>query len=351
MVYENLHKETVLIVDDVESNRFILEEIIQSMGCRPVLAGGGEEALQLLQTFPPQLVLTDISMPGMDGYELCRILKGNEQTRQIPVIFISAFDNPQAIVEGLSYGGEDYITKPFVAEVIKARVNVHLRLNEARRELIEMNRRLKASVDEQLCQMESERKNILFALAGIAAESLGCKEEYLRRLGRNCRILAQGMQLSPIFGDKISDDFIETVELAVPLCDIGNIGVPKEILQKEKPLTEEVTTAMQAHTKIGEKLLKDLYVNHDYSDFIGISADMIRHHHENWDGSGYPDGLIGQEIPLAAQIVSSMARYTELTGDEACGREDALAAMEREAGIKINPDIFEICSKISRQLC
>ena len=93
------------------------------------------------------------------------------------------------------------------------------------------------------------------------------------------------------------------------------------------------------------------HILHDYSDFIGISADMIRHHHENWDGSGYPDGLIGQEIPLAAQIVSSMARYTELTGDEACGREDALAAMEREAGIKINPDIFEICSKISRQLC
>lgn len=108
---------------------------------------------------------------------------------------------------------------------------------------------------------------------------------------------------------------------------------------------------MRAHTEIGAKLLKDLYVNHDYSDFIGVTADMIRHHHENWDGSGYPDGLSGQEIPLAAQIVSTMARYTGLTGAAGCGREDALAAMERETGTKINPDIFGICSKISRQLC
>ena len=341
----------ILIVDDVESNRLILGEIIQGMGCCPVLAEGGEEALRLLQKAPPQLVLTDISMPGMDGYELCRRIKGNENTRHIPVIFISAFDDPQSIVEGLSYGGEDYITKPFVPEVITARVNVHLRLNEAKQELMEMNRRLKASVDEQLCQMESERKNILFALANIAAQHAGGKEEYLKRLRHNCRILAQGMQLSPVFGDRVSDDFIETVELAVPLCDIGNIGVPKEILQKRGDLTEEETAALKAHTEIGAKLLNDLYVNHNYNDFIGISADMIHHHHESWDGSGYPDGLKGREIPLAAQIVSTMARYTELTGEEGLSREDALAAMELEAGTKINPDIFGICSKISRQLC
>lgn len=353
MVYGNkkAYKGTVLIVDDVESNRLILGEIIEGMGCCPVLAEGGEEALRLLQKSSPQLVLTDISMPGMDGYELCRTLKGNESTKHIPVIFISAFDNPQAIVEGLSYGGEDYITKPFVPEVIQARVNVHLRLNEAKQELMEMNRRLKASVEEQLCQMELERKNILFALSHIAAQNLDCREDDTRRLGRNCRILAQGMQLSPLFGEQVSDDFIETVELAVPLCDIGNIGVPKEILQKKDLLSKEETAAMEAHTEIGAQLLKDLYVNHNYNDFIGISADIIRHHHENWDGSGYPDGLKGREIPLAAQIVSTMARYTELTGEGGYGREEALAVMERETGTKINPDIFNICSKISRQLC
>lgn len=352
MVYGNngAHGETVLIVDDVESNRLILGEIIGSMGCVPVLAGSAVQALSRIKEFQPQLVLTDISMPDIDGYELCRILKGNEATKDIPVIFISAFDNPQAIVEGLSYGGEDYITKPFVAEVIKARVGVHLRLNEARRELLEMNRRLKASVDEQLHQMELEKKNILYALANIAAQGLENTKESVRRLSANCRILAQGMQLSPIFGDRISDDFIETLELAAPLCDIGNIGVPKEILQKKAPLTKEEQESMQEHTRIGAKLLKDLYVNHDYNDFIGISADMIRYHHERWDGSGYPDGLKGEQIPLAAQIVSTMARYIELTsGGES--REEALNTMEQEAGTAINPAVFGICFKIARQLC
>ncbi len=344
-------KGTILIVDDVESNRLILEEIIKGMGCRPVLAQGGREALSALQGSQPQLILTDISMPGMDGYELCRLIKGQEATRDIPIIFISAFDNPRAIAEGLSYGGEDYITKPFVPEVIQARVGVHLRLNEARRELMEMNRRLKASIDEQLCQIELEKKNILSALARIAAQNSGREQEYFRRLGHNCRILAQGMQLSPVFGDKVSDDFIEAVELAAPLCDIGNIGVPKEILQKEGALTGEEAAVMQAHTKTGARLLKDLYVNSDYNDFIGVSVDVIRHHHEKWDGSGYPDGLKGREIPLAAQIVSAMARYTELTEAAGCSRQEALAAMEQEAGMAVNPDIFEICSKISRQLC
>ncbi len=353
MIYGNRDPKggAVLIVDDVESNRLILGEIIGSMGHCPVLAEGAKEALSAIRQSPPQLILTDISMPDMDGYELCRIVKGNETTKHIPVIFISAFDNPRAIVEGLSYGGEDYITKPFVPEVIKARVDVHLRLDEARQELLEMNRRLKASVDEQLRQMELEKKNILFALANIAAQDSGSKEEDAERLGKNCRILAQGMQLSPVFGDKVSDDFIETVELAAPLCDIGNIGVPKELLQKKEPLAREEQAAVQAHTTIGAKLLSDLYVNHDYNEFIGISADVIRHHHENWDGSGYPDGMKGNEIPLAAQIVATMARYTGLTGKGGLRREDALAVMEQEAGIKTNPEIFGVCSKISRQLC
>lgn len=353
MIYGNqgTHEKTVLIVDDVESNRLILGEIIGGMGCVPILAESADKALLQMKESLPQLVLTDISMPGMDGYQLCRAIKGNEATRDIPVIFISAFDNPQAIVEGLSYGGEDYITKPFVPEVIKARVNVHLRLNEARRKLLEMNRRLKASVDEQLCQMELEKKNILLALANIAKQNPDESKEDTGRLCANCRILAQGMQLSPVFGDRISDDFIDTIERAAPLCDIGKIGVPREILQKKEALTKEEQEAFKAHTLIGAKLLNDLYVNHDYNDFIGISADVIRHHHENWDGSGYPDGVAGDDIPLAAQIVAATARYTDLTGAGGLSKEEALAVMKQEAGVKINPAIYGICAKISRQLC
>lgn len=345
------NREKILIVDDVEINRAILEEIILHMGCSPILAESGEEALRLVKETSPQLILTDISMPGMDGYELCRTLKANKKTRNIPIIFISAYNDPEDIVEGLQMGGEDYITKPFISEVVQARVGVHLRLHVAKQELMEMNRRLQVSVNEQLRQMELEKRNILYALANIAAQNADYEKTHIERLKYNCRILAQGMQLSALFEDKVSDTCIDTIELTAPLCDIGNIGIPKELLSKGRDLTPEDEAIVQNHTTLGARFLSDLHVNSDYNDFITTSIDIAQNHHENWDGSGYPRGLAGDEIPLAAQIVSVAERYCTLTGREGCSREEALAIMQKEAGVKLNPDIFGIFNKISRQLC
>lgn len=342
--------ETVVIVDDVESNRLILEEIIKDMGCHPVLAENGQQALEMVDECNPRLVLTDISMPGMTGYELCRALKGKEKTKNIPVIFISAFDDPNDIVEGFQLGGEDYITKPFIPEVVQARVGVHLRLYVAKWELMEMNRKLQISVSEQLKQIEQEKKNILYAMANIVAGNSCDEEKHIERMQRNCRILAQGMQLSPLFEDKISDTFIDTIELAAPLCDIGNIGVPRELLMKKSGLSREERAIVQEHTNIGARFLEDFQIGNDYNDFISTTIDIVKHHHENWDGSGYPDGLKNDEIPLAAQIVSVVERYCELTGEENMNKEAALGLMRGEAGGKLNKDIFDICCKISRQL-
>lgn len=352
MAYEDTSagKEKILVIDDVEMNRIILEEIINSMGYHPVLAESGERALEIIQEDIPQLILTDISMPGMDGYELCKILKKKKSTRNIPIVFISAYDAPQDIVEGFSIGGVDYITKPFIREEVQVRVGVHLRLYEMTQELMEMNRRLQVSVSEQLKQMELEKKNILYALADIAAQNSSYNKEYMERLRNNCRTLAQGMQLSPLFEEKISDAYIDTIELAAPLCDIGNIGVPKEVLQKKTELTEEEILIAQSHTDIGAELLSNLRGSSDYNDFIKISSDVVHYHHENWDGSGYPDGLKKNEIPLAAQIVSLVSRFCMLTESGGHSREDALAVISQEAGTKFNPDILDICCKISRQL-
>lgn len=353
MLYQNSGKNraTILIVDDVETNRLILEEIIQSMGCNPVLAENGEQALELAGQCGPQLILTDISMPGMDGYKLCRLLKANKHTKDIPIVFISAYDDPNDIVQGFRLGGEDYITKPFIPEIVQARVGVHLNLHQAKHDLMEMNRRLQVSVSEQLKQIEQEKKNILYALANMAAKNYGYETGRMERLKNNCRILAQGMQLSPIFEGKISDSYIDTVEIAAPLLDIGNIGIPKEILNKKSGLTEEETALVQSHTEIGAQLLKDLHVNTDYNDFISISIEIAHYHHENWDGSGYPDGLKQDEIPLSAQIVATVERYCTLTGKEGCTRKEALEQMDADSGVRFNPDIYQICCKISRQFC
>lgn len=348
---QRMKSAQVLIVDDLELNRNVLEAIVKDMGCRPVTAASGEEALALMKESGPELILTDIAMPEMDGYELCRILKRSERTKSIPVIFISAYDNPKDIIEGFNIGGADYITKPFIPEVVQARVGVQLRLSEANRELKEMNRRLQASVNEQLKQMEQEKKDVLYALAAIAARNSCYKKEHIERLSRNCGILAQGMQLSKTFEALISDAYIDRIELAAPLCDIGNIGIPLEILRKEAALTAGEKAVIQTHTTIGAKLLGDLHVNNDYNDFIGTAVEIARSHHENWDGSGYPEGLAGDEIPLAAQIVSVVQVYCALTDKKNYSREEALAVMAEEADVKFNPDIFKICRRIARQMC
>lgn len=344
-----LDGEKILIVDDVETNRLVLESIIEDMGCSPILAEDGKQALEMTKTHSPQLILSDISMPGMDGYELCRQLKKDKKTKDIPIVFISAFDDPMDIVEGFLIGGEDYITKPFIPEVVQARVGVQLRLYEARMEMLEMNRRLQISVNEQLAQMELEKKNILYALANIALQNSNYESGYMDRLRHNCRILAQGMQLSPIFEDSISDTYIDSIELAAPLCDIGNIGVPMDILKK-KELTAEETEILENHANIGAQLLSDLYVNNDYNEFISTAIDIVRYHHENWDGSGYPDNLKGDKIPIAAQVVSIMNRYTAMTENGVNSREEALDAMQDEVGVKYDPEIYRICCKIARQL-
>ncbi len=344
----------VLIVDDVEINREILGEIVSDMGYETQLAESGIQALECIKERLPNLVLSDISMPEMDGYELCRRLKADVHTRDIPIIFISAFDKTTDIVKGFELGGGDYITKPFIPELVKARVNVHLKLYEATRKVTEANRHLQISVNEQMKQLEQERRGVLYALVDVAVKNSQYDEKYIERMRYNCNILAQSMQLSPLFSDVISDNFVDTVQLAAPLCDIGNIGISKDILQKKAALTEEERAIMRDHTKIGTKLLGDLKVSNDYNDFMQISMDITHYHHENWDGSGYPEGKQGNEIPLAAQIVAMSSMFCALTEERSFRRsydkEEALEIMRQEAQQKFNPDIFNIFCKVARQL-
>jgi putative two-component system response regulator len=354
MTNEVAEKLRILIVDDVEANRFALRDIITDMGYQPVLTESGEQALRVAEHFPIQLIISDIAMPGMDGYELCKRFKGNANTREIPIIFISAFDDPQDIVRGFSLGGEDYITKPFIPEIVQARVGLHLRLYEANRNLLEINRQLQVSVHEQLRQMEMEKKNVLYALIRIARENACYDEEHMEHTSYNCRILAEAMQLSPKYGHLISDSYVDTIELAAPLCDLGNVAIPTMILQKEQELDEDESRIMQTHTTIGAKILADIQASGDYNAFLEMSQQIANYHHENWDGSGYPEGLSGEEIPLAAQIVAIVSEYCALvekrTYRGAYSHEDAFDEMKNDVGIKFNPDIFDIMCKISRQL-
>ena len=303
----------ILIIDDVEANRFVLRNIIADMGHQPVLAENGVQGLKLMERIIPDLILLDISMPEMDGFEFCDILKQDIKTRHIPIIFISAMDEPEDIVKGFEAGGADYVTKPFIQEVVKSRVEVHLKMAEMNRDLVESNRRLQASITEQIKQMESEKKKVLYALLAVARKNACFEEQHMERLQYNCKLLAQAMQLSPKYESLVSDTFVETIELAAPLCDLGNVAIPLDILQKKDKLTRDEAEIVKTHTTIGAQILADVRGDGDYNDFVDMSYNIALYHHEKWDGSGYPKGISGEEIPLPAQIVALVSIYCALT--------------------------------------
>jgi len=344
----------ILIVDDVETNRFILRDIIQEMGYQPILTESGVQALKIVQRMKPELIILDIAMPQMDGYDVCKELKSNPETKDIPIIFISAFDNTDDIVKGFTLGGEDYITKPFMAEVVKARVSTHLKLHDSNRRMTELNRRMQMSMAEQVKQMELERKTILYALIRIARENAHYDERYMDRLSYNCRILTEAMQLSDRYDHLISDNYVAVMELAAPLCDLGNMAIPTNILQKQGTLTEEENEIMRTHTVIGAGMLRDISNVVRDNRLLQVAIEIANYHHENWDGSGYPEGRKEEEIPLSAQIVSVAATYCALTEPrtyrDSFTQEEAFEIMEKDAAKRFNPEIFRIMKKIVRQL-
>lgn len=345
----------ILIVDDVEVNRFVLRDIISDMGYQPILTENGIQALKVVNRIKPQLIILDIAMPEMDGYEVCQKIKEDASTRNIPIIFISAFDEPADIVKGFTLGCEDYVTKPFIPEVVKARVGMHLKLYEANKNMMEMNRQLQISISEQLKQMEMERRRVLYALIRVARENAYYDEEYMGRLSYNCRILTEAMQLSSVFGHLISDSYVDTIELAAPLCDLGNMAIPTNILQKHGTLNDAENEVMRTHTTIGARILRDIgELGNDNNRFIHMAVEIANYHHESWNGGGYPEGRKGNEIPLAAQIVSVVSAYCSLTEERtfrgAYNQPRAIEIMEKESEGKFNPDIFAIMKKIVRQL-
>ena len=344
----------ILIIDDVETNRFVLRNIITDMGYQPVLAENGKQGLKIMERIVPELILLDVAMPEMDGFEFADIIRKDVRFRNIPIIFISAYDAPQDIVKGFEAGGADYVTKPFIQEVVKSRVAVQIKLAEMNKTLADANRRLQVSITEQLRQIESEKKRVLYALLTVVRKNAVFDERHIERLQENCRILAQAMQLSPKYESLVSDTFVETIELAAPLCDLGMVGVPLGILQKDGKLTEEEIEIMKKHTAIGVQIMDDIRGDGDYNDFLDMSCDITRYHHERWDGTGYPNGKRGNDIPLPAQVVALISYYNALTETrayrDAYTKEEAIEILEQEAGKAFNPDIFAICKKIARQL-
>ena len=351
---QNESEIKILVVDDVEVNLIILEEIIKNVGYEALLAQSVKEALEIISGSEvlPRVILSDISMPETDGFTFCSMLKSDPYTKDIPVIFISAMDTASDLSKGFELGAVDYIPKPFEKTEVEMRISTHLKIYTMQKDLEENNRQLNLVVARQMEKLRIEQKNIMTALARLVESRENVSGSHYRNILYNSRILAEGMQLYPKFEDDVTDDFIDTIESSAGLHDIGKLMIPDHILLKNAPLDEEERRIMCTHAELGARTLMDIYEGVETNDFIDMAVDIAWYHHECWDGSGYPKGLKGTEIPLSARIVKVVdvfdAMVSERRYKEPIPLEQTLAYMQEQAGVIFDPDIIRVFMRIYR---
>jgi putative two-component system response regulator len=310
----------VLIVDDERVNIDILVDLLKPH-YRTLVATGGEQALRRAGGEPaPDIVLLDVMMPAMDGYEVCRRLKAVEATRGIPVIFVTALSEVGDETRGFALGAVDYITKPFSPPIVEARVKAHLENKHARDFIEDRNRVLQGMVLERTRELAATQDATILSMATLAETRDKETGYHLRRTQGYVRALALGLREHPRFRDDLDDHSIELLFKSAPLHDIGKVGVPDRILRKPARLDAEEYEEMKRHTLYGydaivatEAMLAEAGASAAATSFLRLAREVARSHHEKWDGSGYPDGLRGDAIPLSARLMSVADVYDALT--------------------------------------
>ena len=307
---------TILIVDDTPQNLMVLGELLQPQ-YRVRAANNGERALRTANSDPrPDLILLDIMMPGMDGYEVLQRLRDDDATRDIPVIFITAMSSSENEEKGLALGAVDYITKPINPAIVLARVNTHLELKRARDRLAGENEWLEAEVMRRISENLLIQDLNIRALACLAETRDNDTGHHILRTQSYVELLARQLQGHARFRYALNGIHLDRIVKAAPLHDIGKVGIPDSILQKPGRLTPEEFEIMKTHAAIGalaiEKAITQAndgtlhLVSQDDSafTFLHVAHEIVLNHHEKWDGSGYPSGLVGEAIPVSARLMA-----------------------------------------------
>jgi putative two-component system response regulator len=335
---------TIMIVDDTEMNIDILVEELQD-DYELIVAINGIEALELLQDQKPDLILLDIMMPDMDGYEVLRILKENPELEHIPVILLSAITDSDSKSKGFSLGAVDYVTKPFEILEVKARVKTQLRLEEARLILENQNIVLEEKVKERTDLIERTNFAAIYCLAALAETRDPETGEHIKRTQKYIRELALELRTKEEYKDILTDEYIELLYKSAPLHDIGKVGVKDSILLKPGKLTDEEFEEMKKHTIYGGESLMVGIEELGEESFLTLAKEIAITHHEKWDGSGYPMELSKQEIPLSGRLMALSDVYDALISKRvyksAFTHEEAKKIILESRGTHFDPDVVD----------
>ncbi|MDD2864950.1 MAG: two-component system response regulator [Methylococcales bacterium] len=305
-------RHTLLVVDDTPTNLSLLSNLLRDT-YRIKVANNGAKALELAFAMPPDLVLLDVMMPEMDGYEVCRRLKANENTRNIPVIFLTAKTEIEDEERGFSVGAVDFIHKPISPPIVLARVKTHLEIKSWRDFLQDQNAWLQAQVEQRLSEinhLQDASIQVMVSLAEFRDENTG---NHIRRTQEYVRRLAVELSKLSHYKELLTPHYIEQLAKSAPLHDVGKIAIPDGILLKPGKHTPEEMVIMRTHAQRGYDMLKQAGVQMgEHGEFLSIAMEIAGGHHEKWDGSGYPNGLKGNEIPISARLMALADVYDAL---------------------------------------
>lgn len=341
----------ILIVDDIDMNVEILNNIISHEGYGTMCALNVRQALELMKENRPMLILSDLSMPEIDGLEFCRMLKADPGTRDIPFIFISVMDTSEEKKQAFSAGAVDFIPKPFDAVEVIMRVNNHLNSYRLKQQLSEHNRMMYSLIESQQERIEREQKNVLMAILKMMQKSDPGAGRHLENVGYNSSLLAQGLQLLSEYEEEINDEFVETIETAAKICDIGAFVLAGKGAEGASEGSQEYDRQCAA---AAAELLEDICAGEKAGRFLSMAVTIATGYRAHWDGSGYPAAR-GTEIPLEARIAALAKEFGSLTAarDAEEGEssvEKCICAVNERSGACFDPDIVKVFNKIWRQM-
>jgi putative two-component system response regulator len=312
----------ILIVDDDELSRELLRHALREAGYKVKSAANGREALDILRRTSCRMVISDWNMPEMDGVQLCREIRAGDFSSYVYTILLTSRDQDSDIVEGLSAGADDFITKPFNPAELCVRVRA----------------------GERVLSLET-RDLALFAMAKLAESRDWETGAHLERIRNYCRVIAQDLTTQPKFRDVVNAEYIRLIYQTSPLHDIGKVGIPDSVLLKPGRLSDAEFAIMKKHTIIGARTLNAALRKHPRARFLRMARDIALTHHEHYDGTGYPRGKAGEEIPLCGRITAVADVYDALTTKrvykEALTHQVAHSILVNEAGKHFDPDIVQ----------
>jgi putative two-component system response regulator len=343
---DGLVKPTILVVDDTPDNLTLMMELLKGE-YTVKLANNGERALKLAAMSPhPDLILLDIMMPGLDGYEVCQRLKANPQTRDIPVLFLTAKSAVDDEKRGLEIGAVDYITKPISPPIVLARVKIHLALKSQADFLRDKSEFLESEVSKRTREVMAIQDVTILAMASLAETRDSDTGNHIRRTQHYVKALAQHLSSKPKFAARLTDSYIQMLFKSAPLHDIGKVGIPDRILLKPGRFEPAEFDIMKTQTTLGRDAIehaeKQLGM---HVDFLATAKEIALSHQEKWDGSGYPQGLAGEAIPLSARLMAVADVYDALISrrvyKEGMPHEKAASIIQEGRGSHFDPDLVD----------